>query len=86
MVIVTITIPFDVYVADGSAIRKVTIAGGFVQVRPDKVVVMAETADMAAETLAGELHPIDDVRSTAEYRRLVAARVLHRLIRETGGW
>ena len=24
--------------------------------------------------------------STAEYRRLVAARVLHRLIREAGGW
>ena len=45
-----------------------------------------ETADRAAETLAGELHPIDDVRSTAEYRRLVAARVLHRLIREAGGW
>ena len=45
-----------------------------------------ETADLAAETLAGELQPIDDVRSTAEYRRLVAARVLHRLIREAGGW
>ncbi len=45
-----------------------------------------ETADRAAETLAGELKPIDDVRSTAEYRRLVAARVLHRLIREAGGW
>ncbi len=45
-----------------------------------------ETADRAAETLAGELHPIDDVRSTAEYRRLVAARVVHRLIREAGGW
>jgi len=45
-----------------------------------------ETADLAAETLAAELHPIDDVRSTAEYRRLVAARVLHRLIREAGGW
>ena len=45
-----------------------------------------ETADRAAETLAGELAPIDDVRSTAEYRRLVAARVLHRLIREAGGW
>ncbi|MDO8484014.1 MAG: xanthine dehydrogenase family protein subunit M [Candidatus Limnocylindrales bacterium] len=45
-----------------------------------------ETADQAAETLAGELDPIDDVRSTAEYRRLVAARVLHRLIREAGGW
>jgi xanthine dehydrogenase small subunit len=45
-----------------------------------------ETADRAAETLAAELRPIDDVRSTAEYRRLVAARVLHRLIREAGGW
>ncbi len=45
-----------------------------------------DAADRAAETLAGELHPIDDVRSTAEYRRLVAARVLHRLIREAGGW
>ena len=30
--------------------------------------------------------PIDDVRSTAEYRRVVAARVLHRLVREAGGW
>jgi xanthine dehydrogenase small subunit len=45
-----------------------------------------ETADLAAETLAAELHPIDDVRSTAEYRRIVASRVLHRLIREAGGW
>jgi xanthine dehydrogenase small subunit len=45
-----------------------------------------ETADRAAETLAGELAPIDDVRSTAEYRRLVAARILHRIVREAGGW
>jgi len=45
-----------------------------------------EVADRAAETLAGELEPIDDVRSTAEYRRMVAARVLHRLLREAGGW
>jgi CO/xanthine dehydrogenase FAD-binding subunit len=45
-----------------------------------------EVADRAAETLAGELEPIDDVRSTAEYRRIVAARVLHRLLREAGGW
>ena len=44
------------------------------------------TADRAADTLAGELHPIDDVRSTADYRRMVAARVLHRLVREAGGW
>jgi len=45
-----------------------------------------ETADQAAETLAGELAPIDDVRSTAEYRRIVAARVLHRIVRDAGGW
>jgi CO/xanthine dehydrogenase FAD-binding subunit len=44
------------------------------------------TADHAAAVLAGELEPIDDVRSTAEYRRAVAARVLHRLLREEGGW
>jgi CO/xanthine dehydrogenase FAD-binding subunit len=45
-----------------------------------------EQADRAAETLAAELSPIDDVRSTAEYRRIVAARLLHRLVRDAGGW
>jgi CO/xanthine dehydrogenase FAD-binding subunit len=45
-----------------------------------------ETADAAAEALASELNPIDDVRSTADYRRIVAARVLHRLVRDAGGW
>jgi xanthine dehydrogenase small subunit len=45
-----------------------------------------ETAASAADALAAEISPIDDVRSTADYRRAVAARVLHRLIREEGGW
>jgi carbon-monoxide dehydrogenase medium subunit len=45
-----------------------------------------EVAERAAETLAGELQPIDDVRSTADYRRAVSARVLHRLLRDAGGW
>lgn len=45
-----------------------------------------KTADRAASTLASELNPIDDVRSSADYRRAVAARVLHRLLREAGGW
>jgi xanthine dehydrogenase small subunit len=45
-----------------------------------------EVADQAAENLAGELTPIDDVRSTADYRRMVAARVLHRILRDAGGW
>jgi CO/xanthine dehydrogenase FAD-binding subunit len=44
------------------------------------------TADRAAAMLADEISPIDDVRSTADYRRAVAARVLRRLIREEGGW
>jgi xanthine dehydrogenase small subunit len=43
-------------------------------------------ADRAASTLAGEINPIDDVRSSADYRRAVAARALHRLIRDEGGW
>jgi CO/xanthine dehydrogenase FAD-binding subunit len=45
-----------------------------------------EVADAAAESLAAEIHPIDDVRSTADYRRVVAARALHRMIRDAGGW
>ena len=45
-----------------------------------------EVADRAAGTLAAELHPIDDVRSTADYRRIVAARSLHRILRDAGGW
>lgn len=45
-----------------------------------------ETADRAASTLASELSPIDDVRSTADYQRLAAGRILHRLIRDEGNW
>lgn len=43
-------------------------------------------ADRAAAVLAEEIAPIDDVRSTAAYRRSVSGRVLHRLLREEGGW
>jgi len=45
-----------------------------------------ETADAAAAALEAEIRPIDDVRSTAAYRQAVAGRVLHRLIRDAGGW
>ena len=45
-----------------------------------------EVADRVAETLAGEIRPIDDVRSTADYRRMVAGRILHRILRDAGGW
>ena len=45
-----------------------------------------EVAAVAAATLAAEIAPIDDVRSTAEYRREVAGRALHRIVRDAGGW
>jgi CO/xanthine dehydrogenase FAD-binding subunit len=45
-----------------------------------------DVASAAVGALDGELSPIDDVRSTAAYRRLVAGRVLHRLLRDAGGW
>jgi carbon-monoxide dehydrogenase medium subunit len=43
-------------------------------------------AELAAASVAEEISPIDDVRSTAEYRRNVTARVLRRLVRDEGGW
>lgn len=46
----------------------------------------AETAERAVAALVAELQPIDDVRSTASYRRAVAGRVLHRMLRDAGGW
>lgn len=46
----------------------------------------AEVADRAVAELGAELTPIDDVRSTADYRRTVAGRVLRRLLRDEGGW
>ena len=75
----------DVHLALGSVaatpVRAPATEAVMEGVQPDEA-----TADRAASTLAGELNPIDDVRSSAEYRRAVAARVLHRLIRDEGGW
>ncbi len=44
------------------------------------------TADRAVAAIAAEIVPIDDVRSTASYRRAVTARILRRIVREAGGW
>ena len=49
--------------------------------RPDR-----STTARASEALAAEISPIDDVRSTADYRRAAATRVLARLLRDAGGW
>jgi xanthine dehydrogenase small subunit len=75
----------DVRVALGS-VAPVPIRAAATEAVLEGALATPEVADRAAETLAGELEPIDDVRSTADYRRTVAARVLHRLVREAGGW
>lgn len=82
--------------ASASAWRDVRIGLGSVAATPIRAVraeavlegsaPTPEVADRAAEALAAELTPIDDVRSTAGYRRVVAARVLHRIVRDAGGW
>lgn len=82
--------------AGGGAWRDVRVALGSVAATPVRAALAEaaleglaptpEVADRAAEALAAELAPIDDVRSTAAYRRLVAARILHRIVREAGGW
>ncbi len=81
---------------DGGVWRDVRVALGSVAATPiraaetegvlEGAAPRRTTADHAAATLRGELQPIDDVRSTAEYRRVVAGRVLHRLLRDAGGW
>jgi len=81
---------------DGGVWRDVRVAIGSVAPTPirahetERVLEGAPpretTADHAAATIAGEIHPIDDVRSTADYRRVVTARILHRMLRDAGGW
>jgi xanthine dehydrogenase small subunit len=44
-----------------------------------------QIADDAAAAVAAEITPIDDVRSTAAYRRAVTGRILRRIVRDAGG-
>jgi CO/xanthine dehydrogenase FAD-binding subunit len=75
----------DVRLALGSVAER-PIRAGATEAVLEGAAPTPETADAAAAALAAEISPIDDVRSTADYRRAVAARVLHRLIRDAGGW
>ena len=45
----------------------------------------ADGADRAGRAAAGEVTPIDDVRSTADYRRFALERVVRRMVLELGG-
>jgi F-type H+-transporting ATPase subunit epsilon len=53
----------ELRIRKGGAEEAFAIVGGFVQVRPDKVVVMAETADMASES---DLETAQEARREAE--------------------
>jgi F-type H+-transporting ATPase subunit epsilon len=53
----------ELRIRKGSEVEFFAIAGGFLQVRPDKVVVMAETADMASEI---DLEKAEEARREAE--------------------
>jgi CO/xanthine dehydrogenase FAD-binding subunit len=75
----------DVRVALGS-IAATPVRAGTTESTLDGSRPTRETADAAVAALLGEIQPIDDVRSTADYRRAVAGRVLHRLLRDAGGW
>jgi F-type H+-transporting ATPase subunit epsilon len=53
----------ELRIRKGGAEESFAIAGGFLQVRPDRVVVMAETADLASEI---DLEKAQDARREAE--------------------
>jgi F-type H+-transporting ATPase subunit epsilon len=53
----------ELRIRKGGAEESFAIVGGFLQVRPDKVVVMAETADMASEI---DLEKAEEARRDAQ--------------------
>ncbi len=74
---------------DGAHLKDVRIAAGSVAAVPTRL-FQAEAAvegndpkscaEHAAALAAKEVHPIDDVRSSAAYRRFVLARVVRRMV------
>jgi xanthine dehydrogenase FAD-binding subunit len=51
--------------------------------RAEEALAGGARVDEAAEIHAGEIAPIDDIRSTAVYRRRVAANLLRRFWADT---
>jgi CO/xanthine dehydrogenase FAD-binding subunit len=54
-----------------------------VRARQTEASLQAGGIEAAAATLAGEIHPIDDIRSTADYRRHVAVNLFRQFWTET---
>ena len=76
----------------GDALSNVRLAMGSVAPTPVRLTevealiesgpLTAELADRAGALVASTISPIDDVRSTAEYRQHVAGRVVRRILRD----
>jgi CO/xanthine dehydrogenase FAD-binding subunit len=75
----------DVRVALGS-VAPTPVRAGPTEAVLEGAVSGPQATDRAVAALTAELEPIDDVRSTAAYRREVAGRVLRRLLRDAGDW
>jgi xanthine dehydrogenase small subunit len=75
---------------DGGVWRDVRIALGSIAPTPVRVsaaeAVLEGSSVAAVVAITAAITPIDDVRSTADYRREVTGRILHRLLRDQGGW
>ena len=75
----------EVRVAYGS-IAAVPVRLGDVESVLEGAAIDAPVAERARDAVARSIRPIDDVRSTAEYRQDVSGRILARVLREAGGW
>jgi xanthine dehydrogenase small subunit len=53
--------------------------------RTEKILANGGAIEDAARALEEEIHPIDDIRSTAEYRRRVSSNLLRRFWADTAG-
>lgn len=51
--------------------------------RVERALAGGASLDAALEALAGDIHPIDDLRSSAEYRRTVTANLVRQFWQET---
>ena len=71
----------DVRIAFGS-VAATPIRASAAEAALEGATATAATIEWAVAALLGELHPIDDVRSTAAYRLEVSGRILRRLLEE----
>jgi xanthine dehydrogenase iron-sulfur cluster and FAD-binding subunit A len=51
--------------------------------RTEAALATGKSLDEAARVLASEIHPIDDMRSSADYRRSVSVNLLRRFWSDT---